>query len=451
MKLNKKLRTLFSSCAIALPLLTSTAIFSPKVNAYPLAKITNNTRSTATGRIEYLGGGGIFGCNPDNYSVAPGKQWTAKSRGGCLITKITSNLSNGKPVVTYTSTGTSYSNFLIQPTGSGYRVFSDSEYDRYTDNKIDGGPGFYIVNKTDWPLAISLNQVGCLYHDVVGKGDVFKRDTGAVWFTIKVNIQPDGQTKSDWDCIQPVAEVVGNVLISAVTGGAGTALSVGRASTITIAKGAVRETIDPLSQFAAKQIGQLITDNGELELKGQYAGYPWPFQCDKMPEYHITGGPSLNIVNGEAVIGQGKKFTMTKVNSCGDDMMMASSKSASADPKIQSNQKLIDESASHGAIPKPIPIVKSILGNYENHLYDRGGKNDWHYVTVSQIDETTLEWRNRAGVAWRLKTTPNKEILNVERDSPYFSQGHTSVKVVWDGDRVSGLIGPGNELYEKSR
>ena len=102
-------------------------------------------------------------------------------------------------------------------------------------------------------------------------------------------------------------------------------------------------------------------------------------------------------------------------------------------------------------VSESTPLVKSILGNYENHLYDDGGKNDWHYVTISQIDDTTLEWRNRAGIAWTLKTTQNKKILDVGRDCPYFSEGHTSVKVVWDGDQVSGLIGPGNELYEKSK
>ncbi len=360
-----KLKTLLSGCTIALPLFASTAIFSSSANAYPLAKVTNNTRFTATGRVEYLGGGGIFGCNPDSYSVAPGKTWTAQSRGACLIDKITANLSGGPSVVSYTSTGTSYSNFAIQPTGSGYRVFSEQEYSKYTDNRQGKSPGFLIKNKTDWPLAISLNQVGCLYHDVVGKGDVFKRDTGAVWFTIGVNIQPDGQTKSDWDCVKPVAEIVGTVLFAAATGGYGAFVAGG--SRIAVATAAATATVADLAQFTAEEIGKLIVDNGELELKGQYAGYAWPFRCDKMPEYHITGGPSLKVVDGKTVIGPGTKLTMTKVNDCGDNMMTGSRKSVSTEPQRQ--WALPDELNSSGPSPitpgekpKPKPITQFEIG-----------------------------------------------------------------------------------------
>jgi len=85
---------------MALPLLASSAIISPKANAgYPLAKVTNNTRFAASGTEEYVGGGGIIGCRSDNYRVAPGQKWTAKSRGVCLIKKITSKLDNGKQFV----------------------------------------------------------------------------------------------------------------------------------------------------------------------------------------------------------------------------------------------------------------------------------------------------------------------------------------------------------------
>ncbi|NET44765.1 hypothetical protein [Okeania sp. SIO2B3] len=95
-------------------------------------------------------------------------------------------------------------------------------------------------------------------------------------------------------------------------------------------------------------------------------------------------------------------------------------------------------------------IVDSIVGNYENHQYDSGGKNDWHYVTISRIDDTTLQWRNRAGRTWTLQTTKNREILKVGKDCPYFDDGHTTATVIWDGNQVSGILGPWNELYEKS-
>ena len=44
----------------------------------------------------------------------------------------------------------------------------------------------------------------------------------------------------------------------------------------------------------------------------------------------------------------------------------------------------------------------SLAGQYECHLYDRGGKNDWHYVTISQEAPGRFLWRNRAGASWGL-------------------------------------------------
>ena len=44
----------------------------------------------------------------------------------------------------------------------------------------------------------------------------------------------------------------------------------------------------------------------------------------------------------------------------------------------------------------------SVSGSYECHLYDGGGKNDWHYVTISEQAPGQYLWSNRAGVAWSL-------------------------------------------------
>ena len=57
---------------------------------------------------------------------------------------------------------------------------------------IDGGPGFFFVNETDWPIAYSIEQYECLYHDVIGVGEAMRVPTGAVWFTLRFSIQPDG-------------------------------------------------------------------------------------------------------------------------------------------------------------------------------------------------------------------------------------------------------------------
>jgi hypothetical protein len=35
------------------------------------------------------------------------------------------------------------------------------------------GPGFEIKNCTQWPLTISLDQVGPLYYDLVQPGEIF--------------------------------------------------------------------------------------------------------------------------------------------------------------------------------------------------------------------------------------------------------------------------------------
>ncbi len=39
-------------------------------------------------------------------------------------------------------------------------------------------PGFRIKNCTQWPLTVSLDQVGPLYYGLVQPGEIFQRDTG---------------------------------------------------------------------------------------------------------------------------------------------------------------------------------------------------------------------------------------------------------------------------------
>jgi|688.fasta_scaffold170074_1 hypothetical protein len=110
----------------------------------------------------------------------------------------------------------------------------------------------------------------------------------------------------------------------------------------------------------------------------------------------------------------------------------------------------------HEAVTSPT-VDDAILGQYECHLYDQGGKNDWHYVTVSKANETTLNWANRAGVSWTLTITSDKTKLNVGQECPYynFDDGQSKIQyrqatVVWTGSQVSGIIGPENQLYDKS-
>lgn len=84
--------------------------------SYPLVEIKNSTNFIATGNVDYAS---IF-CSNDSYTVTPLTTWKAKSRGVCLLTKITATVQTptGNIVATpYESSGTSYSQFAIIQTG----------------------------------------------------------------------------------------------------------------------------------------------------------------------------------------------------------------------------------------------------------------------------------------------------------------------------------------------
>lgn len=320
---------------------------SPAHADYPVAQITNNSPYTVRGTVEYAS---AF-CSNDNYSVAPGRTWRARNRGVCLITGITGSIPNGTQsrygertlVTKYTSSGTAYAQFRIEAFGDRYRIFSQNEYEKNQRTDSRQSPGFRFVNKTQWPVAFSLDQVGCLYHDVIpasfpGRGDgVLVRDTGAVWFTLRMHIQPDGVNPlTDLDCAEPIIEIVGDVALAAMTGGASAAASSGaRIAARQVAKQAIkkaaRRSVKELAKNGREQIGRYLKETGSISMGGQYAGYDWPFRCDQMPEYHITGGPVVvRDEDGEYYLQPGQPFTVTKVNTCGNDMMRASPRRASA-------------------------------------------------------------------------------------------------------------------------
>ncbi|MFK8011887.1 MAG: hypothetical protein AB8B80_07595, partial [Marinicellaceae bacterium] len=58
-----------------------------------------------------------------------------------------------------------------------------------------------------------------------------------------------------------------------------------------------------------------------VKMWGQYAGYAWPFRCDKMPTYIISGGPSFDEETGHLT---SHPLKVKKINECGNDMMLAS-------------------------------------------------------------------------------------------------------------------------------
>lgn len=315
--------------------------------AYPNATIRNRTKYRALVQVNYPG------CRNDEFYVPAatfikgetieGFATAPTDRGGCLITWIAVTL-EGWPgaVQRYESSGTGYSQFVIQSAESGYRIWSNQEIAAENAKKGEGigkSPGFYITNKTIWPVSVALDQVGCLYYGTLKPGEVFNKDTGAVWFTIKANIQADGkEPRTDWDCVTPVAEIVGAIIVTAATAGAGAfaelpAAAAGTAaaalapiatsSAVIISGAAVGGALTGALTMTAKQIGELLTSTGKGELTGQYAGFEWPFRCDQKPTYEIKGGwgAPQKLPDGTWSVDKGTPLTIVKTNTCGNSMM----------------------------------------------------------------------------------------------------------------------------------
>ena len=318
-----------------------------KAHAYDRVHITNFSTSSGIVEVDYAG------CNKDVWPITPAivgrngiqpsSSYAPASRGGCLVTNISANFgefvtANGQPYVfrfggpppvswksdgievnPYKSSGTSYSNFtIVQRAEKRFRIMSDAEI-KYENQDAGMSPGFKIWNRTIWPLSIALSQVGCLYYDTIKPGQVFDRNTGAVWFTIQAEISKDGtETRTNWDCALPVVEAVGGIAIAALTGGVFGIAGVAAAET-TFAAGASAAAQTATAIWSAKTIGEQLKATSEGSLKGQYAGPPYPFRCTNKPEYEITGGwgaPTKN-EKGEPVIPTGTPLQIRKIeNGC---------------------------------------------------------------------------------------------------------------------------------------
>jgi hypothetical protein len=315
---------------------------SASAMAYPLAKIRNRTIFPATGTVRYIS----HLCRDDRFNVPAGvlqkdgsiKEgfWQARSRGSCLIKRIDAQLHGAhRGVTSYSSSGTSYGNFIIQGTQTDFRVWSDHELAAENARSQEGkSPGFYITNKTKWPVSIALSQVGCLYYGTIKPGEVFKRNTGAVWFTIQANVQPDGsEPRSDWNCVLPVVAVIGATLLAAATAGkgafaaasiyAGALAPIATSTAVTVSGAIVAGGTAAATTKLLLALGEVIAKNGSTHLAGQYAGPDWPFRCDQMPTYEVVGGPDLplKLPDGGYTFGGGTPMRIIKVNDCGNSMM----------------------------------------------------------------------------------------------------------------------------------
>jgi hypothetical protein len=92
--------------------------------------------------------------------------------------------------------------------------------------------------------------------------------------------------------------------------------------------------------------------------------------------------------------------------------------------------------------------ITALLGKYENLLY---GDIEYNYVTLTKNDDGTIKWSNCVGVSWTLRTTDDKNTLDVGSDSPYhpeFEPEHRTATVTHDANGVvTSITGPFNEPY----
>lgn len=78
--------------------------------AYSKVHISNSTNYAVRGHVSYAA------CSGDDFEIQPMQSWTAKSRGVCLLTRISATVYTPDHTVdaeSYRSSGTSYSQFSI--------------------------------------------------------------------------------------------------------------------------------------------------------------------------------------------------------------------------------------------------------------------------------------------------------------------------------------------------
>lgn len=239
----------------------------------------------------------------------------------------------------------------------------------YPDPKLS--PGFQIQNRTDHDVLVTLEQVGCLYYEVIKPGKIFYRNTGSVWFTVKAVIAPDLSPPNVFSCAMNPALMIATVAAAGVSGGTaavpmamlsamvqgsayatssyvasegGTKLGAIAAQTAVLAVGGGLaggiNGIVAMDNQLAQAVGKAIAVGGvkaivsewnqkdldkmtaqltqEARLFGQYAGYDWPWKyVDRvMPTYEITGGPIVTQLKGGGVLFEYQKspLKIRKIN-----------------------------------------------------------------------------------------------------------------------------------------
>jgi hypothetical protein len=105
---------------------------------YPRVQILDSTPYNVRGTVVLAT---IF-CSNDDYSVTPTNTWTGPERGVCLVSEINALVKTPKGEVwakSYTSSGTSYSQFAVVQTGE-----TTFEVIRRVSGEGDGPPADYV-------------------------------------------------------------------------------------------------------------------------------------------------------------------------------------------------------------------------------------------------------------------------------------------------------------------
>lgn len=88
---------------------------------------------------------------------------------------------------------------------------------------------------------------------------------------------------------------------------------------------------------------------------------------------------------------------------------------------------------------------------YVNHLYDLGGHNCWHDITIAVVDASTLRWTNGCApaVSWLLHATANPDFYTSGPDYPYFGTPADVGFAIMRGPGgiIQVITGPSGEPY----
>jgi len=97
--------------------------------------------------------------------------------------------------------------------------------------------------------------------------------------------------------------------------------------------------------------------------------------------------------------------------------------------------------------------MPAIVGKYENHYYDEGGKNGAHWVSIIWTGERNkYTWQNRHG-GWALTWNSLTSTFHVGEDCGYHGDGYKVMRVEEiennTGKQVSTVYGPGEEPFKR--